>query len=216
MKRITQSMTFFVFLLVPLTGAWAAGNFYLGLHGGAAILDESKATDNEGRYKIDYDIDFDGSVTLGYKLGDKFPKIGRGRVELEVNYAENDLDEADFTDGKVSAGGSIKRTGIMFNSIGEHRTDAGVIIHALLGIGWAKIDLDNATVLDQLVVDDDDSQLAFQIGAGVGYQLNSRITYEVGYRYFFTLDPSYTTDGGKTLDYEYGAHRILAGIRFNF
>jgi opacity protein-like surface antigen len=104
----------------------------------------------------------------------------------------------------------------MINTIGERKMDSGVIIYALLGAGWAKIELDNATILDQPLADDDDSQLAFQFGAGIGYQLNSLITYDIGYRYFVTLDPSYTTGDGKNLDYEYGAHRILAGIRFNF
>ena len=216
MKRILQSVTFFVFLLVPLTGAWAAGNFYLGLHGGAAIPDDSKATDSEGRYNIDYDLGFDGSITFGYNLGDSYPKIGRGRVELEVNYAENDLDEADFLEGKVSAGGSIKRTGVMINTIGEHKTRSGVIIYALLGAGFAKIELDNATILDQPLADDDETELAFQVGAGIGWEMNRHITYDIGYRYLLTTDPNFTTSEDKGLDYEYACHRILAGIRFNF
>jgi len=216
MKRIIQSAVLLVFLFVPVKTIMAAGNFYLGLHGGVAIPDESKAKDSEGSYNIDYDLGFDGSITLGYNLGDRYPKIGRGRVELEVNHAENDLDEADFVEGKVGADGSIKRTGFMFNTIGEHKTRAGVIIYALLGAGWAKIELDNATILDEPLADDDDTQLAFQVGAGVGWQLNRRITYDLGYRYFATQDPDFSKDDGKRLDYEYGCHRILAGIRFNF
>jgi len=216
MKRILQSVTFFVFLLVPLTGAWAAGNFYLGLHGGVAIPDDSKASDSDGRYNIDYDYDFDGSLTVGYNLGDKYPKLGRGRVELELNYAENDLDEADFVEGKVGADGSIKRTAVMVNTIGEHKTSSGVIIYALLGGGFAKIELDNATILDQPLADDDETELAFQVGAGIGWEMNRHITYDIGYRYLLTTDPNFTTDEDKGLDYEYGCHRILAGIRFNF
>jgi len=216
MKKIIQSAVLLVFLFVPVKTIMAAGNFYLGLHGGAAILDESKAKDSEGSYNIDYDLGFDGSITLGYNLGDRYPKIGRGRVEFELNYAENDLDEADFVEGKVGADGSVKRTGFMFNTIGEHKTRSGVIIYALLGGGWAKIELDNATIVDKPLADDDDTQLAFQVGAGVGWQLNKHITYDLGYRYFATLDPDFAGDDGKRLDYEYGCHRILAGIRFNF
>ena len=216
MKRIILYAVLLAFLFIPVKPIMAAGNFYLGLHGGAAIPDDSKATDSGGRYNIDYDLGFDGSITLGYDLGDSYPKVGRGRVELEVNHAENDLDEADFAEGKVSAGGSIKRTSVMVNTIGEHKTRSGVIIYALLGAGWAKIELDNATILDQPLADDDDSQLAYQIGAGIGWQLNRRITYDLGYRYLGTLDPNFTAADGKSLDYDYGCHRILAGIRFNF
>ncbi len=216
MKRIIQYAVLLAFLFISVKPIMAAGNFYLGLHGGLAVPDEAKAKDSEGSYNIDYDLGFDGSITLGYNLGDRYPKIGRGRVELELSYAENDLDEADFLEGKVRADGSVKRTGIMVNSIGEHRMSSGVILYALLGAGWAKIELDNAIIVDQPLADDDDSQLAFQVGAGIGWQLNQRITYDIGYRYLATLDPDFNTDDGKSLDYEYGCHRILAGIRFNF
>jgi opacity protein-like surface antigen len=104
----------------------------------------------------------------------------------------------------------------MINTIGEHKTRSGVIIYALLGGGWAKIELDNATILDKPLADDDDSQLAFQVGAGIGWEMNRHITYDIGYRYFATGDPDFSTGEGKRLDYEYGCHRILAGIRFNF
>ena len=216
MKRIIQCTVLLAFLFLPVQTIMAAGNFYLGLHGGAAIPDDSKATDSDGRYNIDYDLGFDGSITLGYNLGDDYPKIGRGRVEFEVNYAENDLDEADFAEGKVSAGGSIKRTGLMINTIGEHKTSSGVIIYALLGGGFAKIELDNATILDQPLADDDETELAFQVGAGIGWEMNRHITYDIGYRYLLTTDPNFTTAEDKGLDYEYACHRILAGIRFNF
>ena len=216
MKRIIQCTVLIAFLFLPVQAIMAAGNFYLGLHGGATMPDDSKATDAEGRYTIDYDFGFDGSITAGYSLGDEYPKIGRGRVELELGYAENDLDQADYAEGKVSAGGSIKRTSVMLNTIGEHKIPGGVILYALLGVGAAKLELDNATVLDQPLADDDDTELAFQVGAGIGWEMNRHITYDMGYRYFLTTDPSFSTGKGNSLDYEYSCHRFLAGIRLNF
>ena len=119
-----------------------------------------------------YDAGYDGSITLGYDLGDAHPKIGKGRVELEFNTASNDLNDADFVEGKIGIDGSAKRTSIMLNTIGEYVAESGIIIYALLGLGWAKINLDNVSILGEPFVDDSSNQLAYQAGCGLAWRLS--------------------------------------------
>jgi len=203
-------------LLLALSTNAAAGGFYLGILGGAGFLSDAGASDSDGRMNFSYDAGFDGSVTLGYDLGEEHPNIGKGRVELEFNRAANDIKEAEFVEGKVGADGSVERTSIMVNTIGEYTTRSGMMIYALLGLGWAQVSLDNVSILGQPFVDDSNSQLAYQAGLGVGWNLGEHLVFDIGYRYYGTTDPEFTEKDGTSLDYEYTSHRVLAGLRLHF
>jgi opacity protein-like surface antigen len=104
----------------------------------------------------------------------------------------------------------------MVNTIGEYTTQSGMIIYALLGLGWAEISLDNVSVLGEPFVDDNNSQLAYQAGLGIGWKLSDHFIFDIGYRYYGTTDPEFTKQDGTNLDYEYASHRILAGVRLDF
>ena len=205
-----------VLLVLVLNSSAAAAGYYIGIQGGTGFLPEAKATDSEGSVNFSYDAGYDGSITLGYDLGDMNPNIGKGRVELEFNTASNDLNEAAFVEGKFGAGGSVKRTSIMLNTIGEYVTESGMIIYALLGLGWAEINLDNVSILGEPFIDGSSNQLAYQAGLGLAWKLSSHFFFDIGYRYYGTTDPDFTKKDGTNLDYEYASHRIVAGLRLHF
>ncbi len=216
MKKNFQSLICAAIFLMAFSTPAAAVGYYMGIQGGIGLLPEAQGTDSEGSVNFSYDSGFDGGITVGYDLGDKHPKIGKGRVELEFNTASADLDEAEFVEGKVGVDGSVKRTSIMLNTIGEYTTRSGMMVYALLGLGWAQISLDNVSILGEPFVDDSDSQLAYQAGLGVGWRLSDHFVFDIGYRYYGTTNPGFTTKDGTDLDYEYTSHRILAGLRVNF
>lgn len=216
MRKNVQYLLGTFFLLLVLRSPVAAGGYYLGIQGGVGFPPESKASDSAGSVNFSYDAGFDGSIIAGYDLGNDHPNIGNGRVELEFNSASNDISEAEFVEGNVAVDGSAGRTSIMLNTIGEYVTESGMIIYALLGLGWAQITLDNVTVLGEPFVDDSNSQLAYQAGLGVGFRLSSHFVFDVGYRYYGTTNPEFTKKDGTNLDYEYVSHRVLAGLRLNF
>lgn len=216
MKRQTLYIMGTALLLLAISSSTAAAGYYIGLQGGGGFLPESKGSDAQGSVNFSYDTGYDASVTLGYDLGNNHPNIGSGRVELEFNTASNDIDEIEFVENNEAAEGSADRTSIMLNTIGEYVTESGLIIYALLGIGWAEITLDNVAILGEVFVDDSNSQLAYQAGLGVGWKLSQHLAIDVGYRFYGTTDPEFTKKDGTNLDYEYISHRIVAGFRLHF
>ena len=216
MKKSFQYLIGTCLLVLVLNSRVAAGRYYIGIQGGGSFLPEAKATDSQGGFNVSYDPGFDGSITAGYDLGNDHPNIGNGRVELEFNTASNDMDEAEFVEGNLGIDGSADRTSIMVNTIGEYVTESGMIIYALLGLGWAEITLDNVSVLGEPLVDDSNSQLAYQAGLGLGWRLSNHFVADISYRYYGTTDPEFTKKDGTNLDYEYTSHRFLAGLRLYF
>jgi len=216
MKKIFQYLIGTAMLFFVSNAPVAAAGYYMGLQGGVGFLPDAKASDSEGSFNFSYDAGFDGSITLGYDLGDEHPKVGRGRVELEVNTASNDINEAEFVEGKVGVDGSVERISVMLNTIGEYSSGSGMILYVLLGLGWAEVSLDNVSILGESFVDDSNSQLAYQVGLGVGRRLSDHFVIDISYRYYGTTDPEFTKKDGTSLDYEYASHRVLAGLRFYF
>jgi opacity protein-like surface antigen len=195
MQKTFQCLIVTALLVLGLNISAHAAGYYIGFLGGGSFLPESKANDALGSTNFSFDGGFDGSISLGYDLGTEYPKIGRGRVELEFNKASNDLDEANFIDNSSGASGSAERTSIMLNTIGEYKTQKGIIIYALLGIGWAEI---------------------YQAGLGLAWKFLPHFFFDVSYRYYGTTDPSFTKHDGDSIDYEYDSHRLLAGLRLHF
>lgn len=203
-------------LLVLGFSTSAFAGLYIGVQGGTGFASDATGSDADGNANFTYDAGYDGSIILGYDLGEEHPGIGKGRLELEFNTASNDLDGAEFLEGEVGADGSAERTSIMVNTIGEYTTQSGMIIYALLGLGWAEINLDNVSVLGTPFVNDSNNQLAYQAGLGFGWNLSEHFVFDVGYRYYATTDPEFTKQDGTNLDYEYKSHRVLAGFRLHF
>lgn len=216
MKKIYLYLLGAVLLNLVLISAAGAAGYYIGVQGGAGYLPEAVAADPQGRFNFSHDTGLSGGVTIGYDLGDEHPKIGRGRVEIEFSAASNDLEEAEFVEGAVGAGGSVSRKGIMLNTIGEHTTASGRILYVLVGIGWAEVSLDNVSILQSPFVDDSSSQLAYQVGVGIGRRITEHVAADIGYRFYGTTEPEFSTREGTTLDHEYTSHLLLASFRFYF
>ena len=216
MKFSLHYLTGALILLLVYSSSAAAGGYYVGIQGGVGFLPETKASDSEGSINFAYDAGYDGSITVGYNIGNDYPNIGNGRIEVEFNAASNDIDEAEFTQVNSAVDGSADRTSIMLNTIGEYVTESGMIIYVLLGLGWAEVTLDNLSINGEPFVDDSNSQLAYQAGLGVAWRFSERFFFDLGYRYYGTTDPEFTKEDGKNLDYEYASHRLLAGLRMQF
>jgi len=203
-------------MVFSLSAPAAASGFYLGLLGGGSFAPKAKASDVDGSTNFTFDGGFDGSIALGYDLGTDHPKIGKGRVELEFNKASNDLNEVEFVESASAGSGSVKRTAVLLNTIGEYTTEKGIMIYALLGLGWAKISLDNVAILGTPYVDDSSNQLAYQAGLGIGWKFSPHFYFDMSYRYLGTTNPEFTKQDGNNLEYEYASHRVLAGFRLHF
>jgi len=66
-----------------------------------------------------------------------------------------------------------------------------------------------------LTANDSDLVAAFQLMAGIGYEISPKATLTFGYRYFTTSDPSFN-DAFGAFDTEFTSHDFLFGARFRF
>ncbi len=61
----------------------------------------------------------------------------------------------------------------------------------------------------------DDTVLAWNVGAGVGYAINEQVTADLGYRYLSTSD-SNKEKAGYNLQTSTSSHEVSLGVRFSF
>lgn len=201
-----------------------AEGLYWGLNGGWSMLDDPSNTGDTG-FSIDAETEngpfFAG--TLGYGFGNF-------RVEGEISYRKNDIDELEITqdagvgvalgvgdlDGLVvDASGDARSLAFMASGFFDVPLRGGFKPYLGAGIGVANIAAD-ASTLGVSIVDDDDTVFAYQLMAGIGYEVHPQIVFFSGYRYFATEDPGFTDAAGGDFDSEYQTHNIEVGFRYFF
>jgi len=89
------------------------------------------------------------------------------------------------------------------------------------GLGLAIISLDTETDTGTSLADDSDTVLAYQVGAGIGYEFpleeGRSITVSLDWRYFGTQTPTFTGDvTGAEFDVEINGHDIGIGLIYGF
>jgi opacity protein-like surface antigen len=71
------------------------------------------------------------------------------------------------------------------------------------------VTVDNITLTGN---DVDDTVLAYQCMAGLGFNATENVTLSAEYRYFGTQDPTYTV---LDIDASIDSHNFLVGLRYN-
>jgi opacity protein-like surface antigen len=202
--------------IAPVSAALAQGGLYIGLHGGGSFLEGAENEGDSGTFNLEFDPGYLAGVTVGYDLRDNYPKIGKGRVEIEFAYRSNDLDQVEFADSDMDAGGEATVFSVMLNTFGEYRETTPWIPYVGAGIGWARISLKDVDISRGPLVDDEDNRFAFQFGAGLGYELSPHFALDLGYRYFAVLEPEFRDAQGEEFESEYRTHQIHLGVRVTF
>ncbi|WP_298039485.1 outer membrane beta-barrel protein [uncultured Desulfuromonas sp.] len=189
---------------------------YIGAHFGALLLDEAENTGRGGSFHLDFDPGTLYGGAFGYDLGENHPRIGRGRVELEVSSGQSDLKEAHFLDGKVDAEGDISALSFMLNTVGESRNDSAWTPFIGFGFGYALVSLNNARASGQPLADDEDGVFAWQALAGISLAMHRLVNLDFAYRYFSAVEPEFKDATGETFESEYSSHRLSLGLRVGF
>jgi len=186
--------------------------FYIGVNGGLNVLGDSSLM-NATPLDINYDLGYLVEGSLGYDFG-------MFRVDAEIAYKSTDSSELVTPFGSLEADGSTSALSYMINGYFDIPTGLAVKPYVGVGIGYATISLE--TGIPSLgpplsgLVDDSDSVLAYQVSAGVGYEISRSTTLILGYRYFATDDPEMTTSVGNPFTTEYQTHEFVVGVRFLF
>ena len=136
------------------------------------------------------------------------------RVEAEVSYRDNDLDEI-TNGGSAPIEGDITALAGMANVYFDFRPGKSWRPYFGGGIGVANLDLDISSVAGSPVsFSDTDTVFAYQVMAGVEYKITPQLALGAEYRYFATTDPDF--DDTVTLESEYHSHNVLVRLRYYF
>jgi opacity protein-like surface antigen len=191
---------------------------YVGVTLGTPLTSVNKLSDSSGSLNTDFNPGYMGGLTAGVTfdsmLGWNVEKI---RAEAEVGYRSSKLVRMKNTQGQsVNVSGTASVTNFMLNGYLENTSllsnDLPVNLFLTAGVGAAMASISSISYQGAtLVKSASDTQLAFQAGSGVGYELTKNITMDASYKYMGT-----TTLNFAGVKAEYGSHNILLGARYSF
>lgn len=181
-----------------LTSARNADSFYAGVFGGISVLPDLTLSQGGVSADLETDVGFNLGAVAGYKWA-----FGL-RAEGEVSYRQNDLNNI----VGISVVGDISALAFMGNGWYDFDTGTPLIPYLGGGLGFAVITIDSGG-------SESDTVFAWQIGAGIGYEVTTGVVVSADYRFLATSDPSFPASGGD-LDAEYMSHGFLLGVRGHF
>ena len=221
----------FVFVTVAVWGANVYAQeeaeehgtgFYVGGHLGANIADPEI---DGGTLASDKNTGFGLGGTLGYDFG-------HFRVDGELAFRLNTISSLGGISLKTGGFSSDKysktfASSYMVNGYFDFPTDGPLKPYIGGGIGFATVSVDwkapGFFVFSHApVADDNDTGLAYQISAGIGYEINPRTTLTFGYRYFTTEELQMTFASGSPINsglpftMKYQSNEFNLGVRFLF
>jgi opacity protein-like surface antigen len=199
-----------VVLLCFSTIAYSADGPYVSGHVGIAIASDSDVTDSTAP-GIPITVESDAGFALGGAVG---YSAGDARGEVEIAYQKNNLDKQTVPGFPVmELTGDTTLLSVLVNGYYDFDTGGPFTPFVSAGLGFAKFDINDAKVVGSPspATNDDDTVFAYQLGAGVGYAVNERVSIDIRYRYLATTDPEV-----DTVTIEYSGHNFLAGVRSSF
>ena len=207
-----------------------ANDTYVSLKFGASVVEDNGISDPDVTLisDIEYGLDFGHAVSGAFGIQcTSCNLVTRG--EIEVANQINDVDTLSATEVATGdhytvgvSGADVTVTTVLANVYKDFYLSDRLSSYITGGVGVAfaeaeaknpSVTFGNVTVSTTGVNEDvDDTTLAWQVGAGIGYDLTKNITVEAGYRYLGVDDFTY----GDNTDVEFGSHNVTGGIRYSF
>jgi OOP family OmpA-OmpF porin len=204
-----------VFIFILWGGIFLKSTFgmeqgpYVGINSSAVFVSEIDLNGAEFRS--------DTGIGVGLIGGYDF---GRYRMEGEITYRRNNIDEIDIASwrrGAMGGDGDITSTSFMFNGYFDFENETVITPYAGVGIGIAVISFNDVSAIGIDLVDDDTSELAAQLAVGFSYTVSDLVMIDLGYRYFFTDEMEFENEFGNDIgDESYDSHNIMVGLRVTF
>jgi opacity protein-like surface antigen len=174
---------------------------------------------------LSWSTDADAGFIVGGAVGMSLSNVVKGlRAEVEVAYRQNQIDGL-WTSNTGSpigvSSGTLDIDHSTFSVLANAWYDfslGGVTPYVGGGIGWADTELDGRYAGGVIgPFDFSDSGFAWQVGAGVNFDVSPNITLGVGYRYFKGPDvrvSSLYAPNSATADFDAGQHAALVSLNF--
>lgn len=192
-------------LALSLASLPAAGQLYIGGHGGGSFAEDSELS-HPSFGGADVEAELDTGFAVGGALGMK-TLLGL-RLEGEVTYRENEIDRFTVNGASARSRGDVDSVSFMANGWWDIPYP-GITPYVGGGIGLSEVSVSNFSVGGVNIGSDEDTVFAFQLGGGVAIPIAPRVDLTADYRYFQAEDPEF-----GNLEAEYRSHNILVGLRF--
>ena len=145
-------------------------------------------------------------------------KICAFRVELEYNQSGTAKDTRHASGALYdTVRGDQSYRSYMLNGYFDIPTYTAFHPYIGAGIGMAQVKNRMAFLNTDTITKRRENNFAYQLMAGVAYNLNYHWTLDLGYRYVDNGDTSWDIAGGAAkIDFDSKEHQITAGVRYTF
>ncbi len=188
------------------------GSFYIGGEGGWTSLENQKATAVGLSGTVHADDGFNVGGRAGYMWGP-------WRFEEEVNYRRNGLSSLSAGGLSTPMSGHLSSTAIMTNVLYDFSLNSPFSPHLGAGIGAVNIDASGSIPAGGVSVTGSDWEFGYQAIAGVRYNINPSLAFDLDYRYFATTDATLKASGAglsTPIKTGYSTHNLVASLSFIF
>jgi opacity protein-like surface antigen len=165
--------------------------------------------------ELEGEADLEDTYVIGGALGYRFPSF---RVEANLSYRESDAEELSIEGVDFDGDGEASALVGLVNAY--YDLDLGLPLRPYIGggVGAAYLRLDTGDA--PVDVDDDTGALAWNLAAGVGYDVTESVTLTAGYRYLRLEGTDVSGDvigfdGDVDID-DIELHEVLLGVRYTF
>lgn len=217
--RILSLFCLVVLLLIPAAATVAdfgivGSGLYISSSGGLAMMPDTTDTEQDinGDTEADWDMEpgFGLSSAIGYDFGDF-----RADAEFSFLSAKFDHDATEAAD----ADDSFTIIAVTANAWYDQETGTPFSPYIGAGVGIANLTANIPDDDDEVNFDGNAWGLAYQIGAGVGYEITEGLSLTAGYQFIGTIDKTEikdSSDDDKTLSPSLMAHQIKLGVLYEF
>jgi OOP family OmpA-OmpF porin len=206
-------------LAMPSGGAW-----YFGIEGGWTHLNDATGHIAGRSFTERFNDGYNVGARAGYEWGP-------WRLEEEFNFGTNKLSNASFgVLGSPGVTGQRNRYALMTNLLYDFGgldffRNLGWAISPHIGAGIGAVSQHDAISLlppgspligGNTVASSSTTELGYQGIAGIRYNINPALAFDLDYRYLGTLDPTFKAIGGFKYKSEYSSHNVLASLSVRF
>jgi OmpA-OmpF porin, OOP family len=186
------------------------GGWYLGGGGGWTSL-ESPQTGTVVGLPLSqrYNDGFNVGLRAGYEWGPL-------RLEEEFRFLQNSATGVTVAGLSLPANGNRNAYAFMTNAIYDFNVGWALTPHIGAGIGAVVLHDGWSVPGIGTIASDSDVQLGYQGIAGVRYNINPSLAFDLDYRYLGTTDPTFRTKFGPTYTSGYSTHNIVASLSLRF
>lgn len=151
---------------------------------------------------------------VGGAVGWKFDQL---RLELGLDFSHSGIKSIDVNNvAATTANGSVKNTSGMVRALWDLRTGTPFVPYIGIGVGASHVSLDNVRANGTTLSNSSDNVFAYEPIVGVNYMVLPNLALGLEYRYFATVDPSFTYASGGRLGLKNESHNVLASLTWYF